>query len=136
MKVTTLLLSVAVALTCFPISALSQDKPQTDTPSKQTSQNVIRIRVDGKEQAKLLIVKVRPVYPKEALKKRIQGTVRLQVIINIGVEAYQIALISGDPLLVPPAMDAVRQWRYRSTLRNGVPMEVDTTIDVIFALAE
>jgi hypothetical protein len=44
-------------------------------------------------------------------------------------------VISGDPLLVKSALDAVRQWKYRPTPLNGEPVEVDTTIDVIFSLS-
>ena len=44
--------------------------------------------------------------------------------------------VSGHPLLVQSALDAVRQWRYQPTLLNGDPVEVDTEIDVIFSLAQ
>jgi len=43
-------------------------------------------------------------------------------------------VLSGHPLLVPSAMEAVRQWRYKPTLLNGEPVEVITTIDVNFVL--
>jgi len=46
----------------------------------------------------------------------------------------QLEVISGHPLLQQAALDAVRQWRYQPTLLNGEPVEVDTTIDVIFSL--
>ena len=46
----------------------------------------------------------------------------------------QLEVISGHPLLVQAALDAVKQWRYRPTTLNGEPVEVDTTIDVIFSL--
>jgi protein TonB len=46
----------------------------------------------------------------------------------------QLEVMSGHPLLVQAALDAVKQWRYRPTLLNGEPVEVDTTIDVIFTL--
>ena len=46
----------------------------------------------------------------------------------------EIVLISGHPLLTQAAQDAVRQWKYEPTLLNGQPVEVDTTIDVLFQL--
>ena len=46
----------------------------------------------------------------------------------------QLEVISGHPLLVQAALDAVKQWKYRPTTLNGEPVEVDTTIDVIFSL--
>jgi protein TonB len=42
--------------------------------------------------------------------------------------------VSGPPLLMKSAMDAVRQWRYKPTLLNGEPVDVDTTISVVFTL--
>jgi protein TonB len=47
-----------------------------------------------------------------------------------------LQIVSGHPLLVPAAQDAVRQWVYRPTLMNGEPVEVVTQIDVNFALAQ
>ena len=47
-----------------------------------------------------------------------------------------LQVVSGHPLLVQAALDAVRQWRYQPTLLNGEPVEVDTEIDVIFSLAQ
>ena len=93
-----------------------------------------RIRQGGNVTAASLINRVQPVYPPLARQTRISGTVRLHAIIgkNGGVE--QLEVISGHPLLVQSALDAVRQWRYRPTQLNGEAVEVDTTIDVIFSL--
>ena len=84
--------------------------------------------------AKMLINKVQPKYPQEAREKRISGTVRLHAIIARDGSIAQMEIISGDPLLVKSSLDAVRQWKYRPTLLNGEPVEVDTTIDVVYAL--
>ena len=51
---------------------------------------------------------------------------------NGGIENLQ--LVSGHPMLVPAAIAAVKQWRYKPYLLNGQPVEVETTITVIFAL--
>jgi protein TonB len=90
----------------------------------------------GKVTAKFLIRKVNPAYPEEARRDRIQGTVRLHVIIGRDGSVQQVELISGHPVLAKPAIDAVRQWVYRPTLLNGEPVEVDTTIDVVFSLTD
>lgn len=81
-----------------------------------------------------LIHQVRPVYPKEARRKHIQGTVRFNVVISKTGEVGQIHLISGNPILVPAAMEAVKQWQYAPTLLNRDPVEVKTTIDINFTL--
>ena len=93
-----------------------------------------RIRQGGSVQAALLVNKVQPVYPPLARQARISGTVRLHAIIAKNGSVEQLEVLSGHPLLVRAAMDAVQQWKYKPTLLNGEPVEVDTTIDVIFSL--
>lgn len=93
-----------------------------------------RIRQGGNVQAARLINRVQPTYPPLARQARIQGTVRLHAIIAKDGTVQQLEVLSGHPLLVQSALDAVRQWRYQPTLLNGEPVEVDTTVDVIFSL--
>ncbi|MGB6834217.1 MAG: energy transducer TonB, partial [Candidatus Acidiferrum sp.] len=95
---------------------------------------VSRIRQGGNVTAAMLINRVQPMYPPLARQTRISGTVRLHAIIGKTGGVQQLEVISGHPLLVQAALDAVKQWRYRPTLLNGEPVEVDTTIDVIFSL--
>jgi len=93
-----------------------------------------RIKVGGNVTAARLQNKVSPVYPALARQTRISGTVRLHAIIAKDGTVQQLEVVSGHPLLVQSALDAVRQWRYQPTLLNGEPVEVDTTVDVIFSL--
>jgi len=93
-----------------------------------------RIRQGGAVQAAMLVNKVNPSYPPLARQTRISGTVRLHAIISKDGSVQQLEVVSGHPLLVQSALDAVRQWKYRPTTLNGEPVEVDTTIDVIFSL--
>lgn len=81
-----------------------------------------------------LIRKVAPEYPKKARKKHVEGTVRLHAIIGKDGTVRLLKVISGDPLLTDAAIKAVSQWIYEPTRLDGKPVEVDTTIDVIFAL--
>jgi protein TonB len=100
-------------------------------PPKPTQQ---RIRQGGQVQAAKLTNKVTPMYPPLARQTRISGTVRLHAIIAKNGSVEQLEVISGHPLLVQAALDAVRQWKYQPTTLNGDNVEVDTTIDVIFSL--
>jgi periplasmic protein TonB len=100
-------------------------------PPKPTQQ---RIRQGGAVQAAMLVNRVQPQYPPLARQTRISGTVRLHAIISKDGSVQQLEGLSGHPLLVQAALDAVRQWKYRPTTLNGEPVEVDTTIDVIFSL--
>jgi protein TonB len=92
------------------------------------------LRVGGNVQAARIINRVQPMYPPLARQTRISGTVRLHAIIGKDGTIQQLEVISGHPLLQQAALDAVRQWRYQPTLLNTEPVEVDTTIDVIFSL--
>jgi periplasmic protein TonB len=92
------------------------------------------LRVGGNVQAARIINRVQPVYPALARQTRISGTVRLHAIIGKDGTIQQLEVMSGHPLLQQNALEAVRQWRYQPTLLNGEPVEVDTTIDVIFSL--
>ena len=93
-----------------------------------------RIRIGGNVMSAKILEKVPPVYPPLARQTRIQGTVRLHAIIGKDGLVKQLEVMSGHPLLVQSALDAVRKWKYEPVLLNGEPVEVDTTIDVIYAL--
>ena len=89
----------------------------------------------GVQRARL-INQVQPVYPQEAKDQKIQGTVMLHVIVSTDGSVHQIQVVSGHPMLVQAAIDAVRQWRYQPVLLNGQPVEVDTQINVVFSLKQ
>jgi len=81
-----------------------------------------------------LISRIEPKYPYIAIQTRREGTVLLHAIISREGQITSLDVLSGDPLLVGAALDAVRQWRYRPTILNGEPVEVETSITVIFLL--
>jgi protein TonB len=92
------------------------------------------VRVGGNVAAANLIHQVQPIYPPIAKTAHIQGTVVLHAIIGKDGTVQDLQYISGPPLLMPNAMSAVRQWRYKPTMLNGDPVDVDTTISVVFTL--
>ena len=94
-----------------------------------------RIRISQGVTSGLLIHKVTPPYPGIARAGRIQGDVVLKAIISTDGSIQDLQLVSGHPMLVPAAIEAVKQWRYRPYLLNGQPVEVETTITVIFTLS-
>jgi len=87
------------------------------------------------EQAKL-IFQPKPEYPQLAKMARIQGVVRLEAIISKDGTIQDLKTLSGHPLLIKAAYEAVQRWRYQPTLLNGEPVEVVTEIDVNFTLSE
>jgi periplasmic protein TonB len=81
-----------------------------------------------------LLDKTVPQYPAIARAARIQGTVVLQATIAKDGTIQNPRVINGPPMLQQAAMDAVRSWRYKPYLLNGEPVEVETTINVVFNL--
>jgi protein TonB len=94
------------------------------------------MRVGGDVEASRLLFGPKPLYPPIAKVTRTQGTVRIQASIGRDGSIRNLQLISGPPLLVAAAIEAVRQWRYKPTLLNGEPVEVITEIAVNFALSQ
>jgi len=87
-------------------------------------------------QSAKLVRQPKPVYPPLARQARIQGQVKFTAIIGNDGTIQNLQLISGHPLLVQSAQDAVRQWVYQPTLLNGEPVQVITQIDVNFTLTQ
>jgi TonB family protein len=94
-----------------------------------------RIRVSQGVMRALLITKVQPKYPDLARVARIQGTVVLKAWIDTNGDIEDLALLSGHPMLVAAATDAVKQWKYKPYILNGQPAKVETSISVDFQLA-
>ena len=91
-----------------------------------------RIRVSTGVSEGMLLRRVEPVYPIIAQRARIEGTVELRAVISKDGMIEGLQRISGHPLLVTAAMDAVRQWRYRPYMLNAEPLEVETNVVVNF----
>jgi TonB family protein len=91
-----------------------------------------RIVISAGVAASLLTRKVDPVYPAEASKSHVSGTVVLQGSIDAEGRVESLCVISGPPSLQQAAIDAVRQWTYRPYLLNNTPVKVETTFNVVF----
>jgi TonB family protein len=94
-----------------------------------------RVRVSPGVTTGLVVHKVQPVYPPEARRAGIQGTVLMRAVISKEGTIANLQLISGPKELVKAAMGAVQQWRYKPYLLKGDPVEVDTEIAVNFTLS-
>ena len=104
------------------------------TPEAQSAPS--RIRIGGNVQQTKLVKQPHPIYPPDAKAARVQGKVSLQATIGKDGTVQNLEVLSGDPLLVPAALEAVKQWVYQPTLLNGDPVEVLTVIDVNFTLTQ
>lgn len=110
--------------------------PPPPAPAAAQTRRHTPLPVGGVVQAAKLIFGPRPEYPPLARMARLQGAVRLQAVISADGTIQHLALISGHPLLVGAAMQAVARWRYQPTLLNGEPVEVVTDIEVKFVLGD
>jgi outer membrane biosynthesis protein TonB len=124
--------TLSLCMACAPevyaqVSASQEAPPPAQTPAKMPYAGI-----SGGVMAKLRVKYVAPVYPQAAIDAHIEGTVLLRVVvvngIVVGVEAD-----SGPDILRQAAVDAVKQWTYRTYLLNGQPAEVHTTVTVNFS---
>jgi TonB family protein len=80
----------------------------------------------------MLIHRVEPVYPLLAIQTGRSGRVELRAIIATDGSIQSLQVVTGDPLFIQSALQAVQQWRYKPTILNGQPVEIDTFITVIY----
>ncbi len=112
-----------IALSLFMVlgaaAAVAQDAP-------------LRISVAGNVQDGLITRRTTPVYPPLARAAGVDGSVQLQVFVAVDGSVTKVEKVSGHPMLVRSAIDAVSQWKYKPTVINGKAVEVVTTIEILF----
>lgn len=110
--------------------------PHAATPKTAETVAHAPIRVSTGVQEAKIIRRVMPVYPVLAKQARVSGKVELLGIIGTDGSIQRLKVLSGHPLLIAAAVDAVRQWVYKPTLLNGQPVEVIAPILVTFTLGQ
>ena len=115
---------------CIP---LHNGPSQPERPMEVRPQPPKRVVMTHLEQA-MLVQRVEPIYPPLAIQTRREGKVELRAIIATDGTIQSLQVVSGDALFLQSAQAAVRQWRYRPTVLNGQPVDVETTVNVIFTL--
>jgi TonB family protein len=108
--------------------------PPPSPPGRNQAAVPQRITISGDVVQRQQLRDVTPVYPELARQARIEGVVRLNIVIDKQGRVVDIKVISGHPLLIPAALEAVKQWEYNPTLLNGQPVEVSTEVSVPFVL--
>lgn len=91
--------------------------------------------VGGKVQPPRIIQQVQPIYPILAKEVHVHGDVVIDSVIDANGNVTEMKLVSGSPLLVTAAFDAVREWKYQPTLLNGTPVPVEMHVTVHFDLS-
>jgi protein TonB len=110
------------------LANISSAGVKTDKPAAQL------LRVSQGVMEGLVLKRVQPRYPSQALQMRIQGSVQLQATISKTGDIQNLKVVSGDGVLGRAAMEAVRQWKYKPYYLNGDPVQIETQILVNFKL--
>lgn len=118
----------------FPFVGRAAPGPKAQTVTAPSDKDKNPVRVGGNVQAAKIVHRVQPQYPEIARNEHLQGTVRLHAIISKDGSISRLVVLRGYCSLAKASVQAVSQWHYTPTLLLGEPVEVDTTIDVIFAL--
>jgi len=88
----------------------------------------------GDLQAAVLMTRVAPVFPSDALKDGVRGEVQVKATIGKDGVPSKLTVVSGDARLIQAALQAIRQWRYRPATLEGQPIETTTTISIAFGV--
>jgi TonB family protein len=119
----TILAALALAVT----HGIAQSPEKSDNSPTKCCAHVQKVVVAPRP-----ISVVRPKYPKEAHKKKIEGQVVLRATVALDGNLKDITVVSGDPILADAVLEAVRQWRYQPSKVNGEPVEAQHEITVTF----
>lgn len=103
--------------------------PATETPARPAILHFTHL------DPAMLIRRVEPAYPPLAIQIHREGRVELRAIIATDGTIRSLEIVSGDPIFYQSALEAVRQWRYKPTILNGQPVEIDTHISVIYTMS-
>ena len=108
----------------------------SDTPpaSPDRGTGSDRVSLPAEIAQSLLVTKIVPTYPPLARETRVHGEVVLDVEISKEGTIEGLRTLTGHPMLIPAAIDAVKQWRYKPYLLNGEPVPVQTQVTVNFSL--
>jgi periplasmic protein TonB len=114
--------------------ALSGIAPAPPVPVVRPSKPAGPFRISQGVAEGQLLVPIRPVYPMIAIQMHLQGTVVVEATISTEGRIENLQVVSGSAILARAAVDAIRMARYRPYMLNGSPVEVETTINVVFSL--
>ena len=92
------------------------------------------VQVSEPEQSTRLVHRVSPRYPDDASWRRMDGSVKLHVLIGEDGSVERASVLLGTCMFSPSAVEAVRKWKYSPLVVNGKPVKVDTTVDLTFAV--
>ena len=122
------MIGIASASESAPPPSLGSGEGSAPQPVLQT------LNVSQGVSQGLLLKKVQPTYPRNAITMRIEGSVELMATISKTGDISHVKVLSGDAQLSRAASDAVKQWKYKPYLLNGEPVEIQTQVTINFKL--
>jgi TonB family protein len=114
------------------LSSLPPSPPQTSA----TVSKVPRIQMQQEHLGCSILNVVEPIYPKESRLARVEGVVKLILVIGANGTAADVHAVSGDPVLLDSVISAVRQWRFQPELLNGDPVEAEVALSFTFRIQD
>jgi periplasmic protein TonB len=93
-----------------------------------------KVSISGTMAVGMLVQRTQPAYPPLAKQAHVSGTVMIQATVSKTGSVVNPKVVSGPPLLQQAALDAVKTWRFKPYMLDGEPTEVETTVNVTFAL--
>jgi TonB family protein len=124
------ILAIQIICNCLSPCRVLAQQPNMDSPAMSEASAL------AEESAAHLIKRVEPIYPPLARLTRVEGLVRIDLLVGRDGKVLDCHVISGHPLLVQSAVDAVRKWEYKPFVREGEPTLVRTEADLKFSLPE
>jgi protein TonB len=127
----------AVAVLPSPLEVAASNESglsSLTTPSTPSQPSLVKLNISQGVSQGLLIKRVQPKYPTNALTMHLQGAVLLDATIDKEGNVKNLKVLKGDAVLGHAALDAVRQWRYKPYYLDGVPVDIETQITVNFKL--
>lgn len=116
------------------IPGLSSEGPRPPLPESDKKPVAGPVAVSEMSELAQLVRRVEPVYPVIAIHSHVEGTVQMRAIIGRDGSVRELHVLSGNAILAYTAQEAVKQWRFRPTMLNGQPVEVDTFFTVVFKI--
>jgi len=119
-----------------PLTGAGPSPSQVASTSSQTITVPVRLKLESDEAARLLIERVPAKYPDAVKRAGVQGSVLLEITIAKDGSVKDVKPIEGPPELVPAAVEAVKQWKYRPALSRSRTWEATTEVEILFKLPE
>jgi TonB family protein len=128
------ILMCSLALSAAGLFGTSSTRAQSNLNSDSSQQTQTIITIQSANAERNLVKRVSPLYPSIAKLVHVRGDVDLEVVISKDGTVSSVKVLSGDPMLVQAAVEAVKQWQYKPFVADGQPVEARTEVKIPFSL--